>query len=100
MLEGQVDVITPEAELEAEIYKKSRCPVCGHVGAAKVADPTKVVVTEEGDEVVVSAPFSGASPLIQGHAQCPGCETEYSAETGVVISQKEPVLTDPNFTDE
>ena len=100
LLKDQVDVITPAAEMESEIYKRARCPVCENVGATKVTEPPKIVPTEEDGMVVIKAPFSQNSPLIVGHAKCPQCETEYSPDTGVIISQPEPVITHPHFTGE
>ena len=98
-LRGQVDVITPAAEMEAEVYKQAVCPVCGTRGAVKVTTPPKISVTKEGDTIVLRPPFQDGNPLIVGHAKCTKCDTEYSPETGGIISQTEPVLTDP-FTDE
>lgn len=97
LIEGQTDVITPAAEMESEVYKHAKCPICGQVGADKTVSPAKVVMHEEDGMVVLSAPFSQSSPLIQGHAKCGQCQTEYSPETGVIIKQPEPVLTDPHF---
>lgn len=94
------DVITPSAQLEAEIYKRTKCPVCGQTGADKVFSAPKIVVDEEGGLEVFNAPFSDSSPLVQGHAKCGQCHTEYSPETGVIIRQDEPVITDPHFNSE
>lgn len=100
LIKDQVDVITPAAQMETEVFKQLRCPVCGNVGAEKVVAETKVVVTEEDGMTVIKAPFSGSSPLVQGHARCGQCQTEYAPETGVIIKQDEPILTDPNFSSE
>lgn len=97
LISDHEDVITPAAQMEAEVFKAARCPVCGHQGADKHVPDAKVVVDEEDGMIVISAPFSQNSPLVQGHAKCSQCQTEYSAETGVIIRQTEPVLTDPGF---
>lgn len=100
LLKGHADVITPAAEMETEVYKAARCPVCGTRGADKVVPPPKIIREEDGDEIILRAPFSESSPLILGHGKCSNCGTEYSVETGVIIEQSEPVITDPGFTDE
>lgn len=87
--------------MEAAVLEKARCPVCGHVGASKCVATAKVVVDEEtGETVISSLPFNDSSPLVLGHAKCGQCGSEFSPETGVIISQPEPIITDPGFSSE
>lgn len=97
ILSAEQDVITPAITQELKLYEAAQCPVCSHVGAKKVVRAPKLAVTEQG-VTVVQTPFSAGSPLIQGHAQCLTCHTEYSPTTGVVIKMSEPVLTHPGLS--
>ena len=102
LINDEVDVITPAAEMEGEVFKNAQCPACGHIGAEKVTLPPKVVVEQNGDMTIIRAPFSEGSPLVVGHAKCSACKTEYSPMTGVIVKADQPILTDPtyDFTDE
>lgn len=100
LLEGQVDVITPAAQREATIYDQATCPVCGQVGADKAVPSPKIIIEDDGDVQIIRAPFNPATHLIQGHAKCRNCGSEYNPLSGLIISQPEPVLSDPNFPDE
>jgi rubredoxin len=99
LIEHETNIITLEAQIENEVFKNTRCPVCGHIGANKVTIAPRIIPTPDGPQIIQS-PFSSASSLVMGHAKCEVCQTEYSPTTGVIIRQQEPILTDPNFTDE
>jgi hypothetical protein len=97
LLKDEVDVITPAAKMESEVYKNAHCPACGHVGSEKVTLPPKVVVEEGEGMTIIRAPFSEHSNLVVGHAKCSACATEYSPSTGVIIKADQPILTNPNL---
>ena len=99
IIEDEVDIITPAIDMESEVLKHARCPVCGSVGAGRAILPPKIVVGESGVQIF-RTPFSDSSPIITSHAKCRNCDTEFSPRTGVIIKQDEPVLTDPNFPHE
>lgn len=96
ILSSEQDVITPAVTQESQLYETAQCPVCSHVGAKKVVRAPKLAITKDGISVI-QTPFSSGSPLIQGHAQCLTCHTEYSPRTGVIIKADEPVLTHPGL---
>jgi rubredoxin len=99
LIEAEVDVITPAAKLDAELFKYCQCPVCGNQGADKVTMPPRIVQNDDGTMGVLRSPFSTSSPTIQGHARCPVCRTEYSPRTGVIIKSSTPTIDPSTLTD-
>lgn len=93
LIKDEKDVITPVAKMEADLFKYSHCPACGHQGADKVVLPPKFAQNPDGSLEPIRTPFSMTTPTIQGHARCQACKTEYSPMTGVIVEAPAPILT-------
>jgi hypothetical protein len=90
LLEGQEDILTPAIKAEEQLYKNTRCPVCGQDGCQKRIQAPKILITKEGPSVVKSSFGSGPLPL--GYAYCIHCDTEFDPLTRVIYRTKASTL--------
>jgi rubredoxin len=96
LLEGHEDIITKAAKKDEEIFKNATCPNCGS-GECKKAIPAPKVVYGLGGEInVMNSPFRSNSPIIQGHAVCCICGTEFDPRTGIILKSNAPVILEPH----
>jgi hypothetical protein len=83
LIEGEPNVLEDAVKEDHEIYKKARCPKCFAKNCQKKTDAPKIIMSEEGPQVV-SSPFNSDSVIAEGHAQCLECGTEFYPETGLI----------------
>ena len=83
LLEGQEDIITPEVEAEAALYRNTTCPMCGSGECQKRIKAPRVVLGEDGAPELVSSPFS-SGVLPEGYAHCIHCGTNFNPYTGMI----------------
>lgn len=76
------DILTPAAKAEEDLYRNAKCPVCFSQECTKKIDPPKVVMGPDGP-VVVSSPFT-SGVLVNGHAVCSVCHTEFDPRSGII----------------
>ena len=88
LLEKHTDIISKAAKEEIELYKHTLCPNCNCGGCYKKLPTPKIVPGPDGYPQVINAPF-GNSPILEGFAFCPTCQTEFNPRTGLIYKAGE-----------
>ena len=94
LLDGHEDILSPEAEKEANLYKQTQCPMCGQQDCEKRLHPPKIEMGEDGTPNVIQSPF-GNSILPEGYAHCIHCDTDFNPHTGMVFKTAASMIHGP-----
>jgi hypothetical protein len=94
LLEGTVDVLTPEIKAEETFFKHTRCPLCGHSGCEKRLYIPKVTMNEAGEPEVDTSLYN-SGPLPEGYAHCPNCNTDFNPYTGLIFKTEASMIHGP-----
>ena len=99
LLEGQPDILSPEIEAEAELFKNLTCPMCYQGSCEKRIMAPRIVPGSDGAPVVTVSSFIDGKSLPQGYAHCIHCGTDFNPRSGIIMkteaSMIEPVDLDP-----